>query len=83
VLTHADPTHGTPHAAESDNPGVGLLGYGGADTMTGGAGDDAIDGGEGSDVIVGDREKQIGVQGAHLNPLGLFLNPLSLFLRTV
>ena len=53
VLTHADPTHGTPHAAESDNPGVGLLGYGGADTMTGGAGDDAIDGGEGSDVIVG------------------------------
>ena len=23
-----------------------------------------------------------GVQGAHLNPLGLFLNPLGLFLRT-
>ena len=29
------------------------------------------------------REKQIGgVQGAHLNPLGLVLNPLGLFLRT-
>ena len=29
VLTHADPTHGTPNAGELDNPGVGLLGYGG------------------------------------------------------
>jgi hypothetical protein len=27
------------------------------------------------------RNRQ-GVQGAHLNPLGLFLNPLGLFLRT-
>jgi hypothetical protein len=24
----------------------------------------------------------MGVQGAHLNPLGLFLNPLGVFLRT-
>ena len=28
------------------------------------------------------REQQIGVQGAHLNPLGLFLNPLGIFLLT-
>ena len=27
-------------------------------------------------------EKQIGVQGAHVNPLASFLNPLGLFLRT-
>jgi hypothetical protein len=32
--------------------------------------------------LVGSRAQQIGVQGAHLNPLGLFLNPLGLFLRT-